>query len=144
DQVRTGQVRLESGGAGTDAAADSVDSGHIEAPYLQLVMTRVWREAQSEGSKRLRRETLDRLGGANRIVRTHLDEMMSALTTSEQRTIARAMRYLVTPSGVKIAHSIADLADYADVPKEQLDAIAEKLSSGAIRILRPVVAPGDR
>lgn len=144
DQVRTGQLSLDSAGAGTKISGlEGADDGRIEAPYLQLVMTRVWREARKENTARLQRDTLDRLGGARRIVRTHLDDVMGALTVAEQRAAARAMRYLVAPSGAKIAHSLADLADYADVPRDQLEAIAQKLSSGDIRILRPVVAPGD-
>ena len=36
----------------------------VETPYLQLVMTRLWEEEQRAGSRVMRVETLDRLGGA--------------------------------------------------------------------------------
>ena len=79
----------------------------IETPYLQLVMTRLWDEEMRAGSSTFcgwRR--CDRLGGAERIVRTHLDKTMSALPPNEQDIAARVFHYLVTPSGTKIAHSV--------------------------------------
>ncbi len=76
--------------------------------YLQLVMTRLWDEEVRAGSSVLRLETLNRLGGAERIVRTHLDTTMSALPPGEQEVAARVFHFLVTPSGTKIAHTALD------------------------------------
>src|SRR5205823_3618997 len=45
--------------------------GRIEAPYLQLVLERVWDEEREVGSDRLRVATLERLGGAQAIVSAH-------------------------------------------------------------------------
>lgn len=141
-QVRTGQVVLGEAGRGRLSEAAPED-GRIEAPYLQLVMTRLWREERAAGSHVLRLETLNRLGGADRIVRTHLDEVMNALMPTERRAAAQAFRYLVTPSGTKIAHTVADLADYAGVPQARLEPMMEKLSSGDVRIVRPIApSPG--
>ena len=141
DQVEAGKVRLEGeghGAAGAGAEADS--SGRVETPYLQLVMTRLWAEEASLGSTVLRQETLERLGGAERIVRTHLDGAMAALPDHQQGVAADVFRYLVTPSGTKIAYTVADLATYAEQPGPELTEVLERLSSG-MRILRPVPPP---
>ena len=45
-------------------------------------------------------------------------------------------RYLVTPSGTKIAHGRADLRKYAGVSEPELENVLRRLSSE--RILRPV------
>ncbi len=141
DQVRTGEVVLGEGGQGSVAAAGG--ETRIETPYLQLVMTRLWEEESREGSRVLRQSTLQRLGGAERIVRTHLDAAMAALPPDEQETAARMFRMLVTPSGTKIAHTVKDLAAYAELPRDQLEPVLEKLS-GRGRILRPVAPPPDQ
>ena len=145
DQVRAGRVLLGDagrGGIGTDVQTSP--GQRIETPYLQLVMTRLWKEERGANSNVLRLETLNNLGGADRIVRTHLDDVMNALTPGERRAAARVFRYLVTPSGTKIAHTIADLADYAGLPQSQLEPIAEKLSSGDLRIIRPIAPSPDK
>jgi WD40 repeat protein len=89
----------------------------------------------------LRLETLKRLGGAQKIVRTHLDEAMSELKPDEQDAAATIFRQLVTPSGTKIAHTVPDLADYARLPQDELTPVLEHLSGGDVRILRPVAPP---
>jgi WD40 repeat protein len=133
DQVTAGQVALDTGNA---AVTNEDRAAGIEAPYLQLVLTRVWDEEQRAGSRLLRLETLDRLGGADRIVRTHLDTALAALPPSEQDLAGRTFRYLVTPSGTKIALRIADLADYASIPPEKLESLFGRLAGG-VRVLRP-------
>jgi hypothetical protein len=107
-------------------------------------MTRLWEEEMRAGSPVLRRETLDRLGGAEQIVRTHLDAVMNALPGEEQEAAARVFHFLVTPSGTKIAHTVPDLAEYAQLPEARLATVLEKLSDAGVRILRPVVPPPDR
>jgi hypothetical protein len=140
DQVKTGQVVLGEVGRGSVAphAVATATEMRIETPYLQLVMTRLWDQEISRGSRTLRLETLNRLGGAERIVRTHLDGVMEALSQSEQRTAANIFQYLVTTSGSKIAYPVLDLAGTAGLQESELISLMEKLSSGDMRILRPV------
>jgi WD40 repeat protein len=133
DQVTAGQVAL---GTSSVAASNRGRAAGVEAPYLQLVLTRLWDDEQRAGSHALRLETLQRLGGADRIVRTHLDTALAALPPDEQEVAARTFRYLVTPSGTKIALRIADLADYASVSPEKLESLVEHLAGG-VRVLRP-------
>ena len=140
-QLRTGCVSV------VDAGRGSVDDGAptIETPILQLVMTRLWSAETERGSRVLRRTTLDELGGAERIVRSHLDGVMAELTEEQQEVAAHLFRHLVTPSGMKIAHTSSDLADYAGLPDAaRLTDVLERLASGHDRVLRPVPPPvGD-
>jgi len=140
-QVRTGQVVLDRDGRGAISDGVTPREARVETPYLQLVLTRLWDEEMRAGSRTLRLATLEDLGGAERIVRTHLDEAMAALPAREQDVAARVFRYLVAPSGTKVAYSVDDLAAYADVPAEGLAPVLEHLSGAGSRILRPVAPP---
>ncbi len=164
EQTRTGQVVVGEAGRG---GVERAGGDEIETPYLQLVMTRLWAEETSPLTPLLQREgnvtppslvgkgagglgvtlrlaTLERLGGAEKIVRTHLDTTMGALPEHEQQVAASIFNFLVTPSGTKIAHTARDLADYSHVPHDEIAATLEKLSGGDIRILRPVAPPLDQ
>jgi WD40 repeat protein len=144
NQVQTGKVGFGEAGRGVVSDEDEEDeTAQIETPFLQLVMTRLWNEEMQQGSRLLRLETLNDLGGAKSIIKTHLDEAMSGLTVEEQDVASRIFRYLVTPSGTKIAHSSGDLAEYVRLRQEQLTPVLEELSSGDNRILRPVAPPPD-
>jgi hypothetical protein len=142
EQLVTGQVIL--GEVGRGVVKGQATEAQIETPYLRLVMTRLWDEEMAAHSHTLRLETLNRLGGAERIVKTHLDAVMNTLPAHEQDMAARVFHYLVTPSGTKIAHTSRDLADYARLPKKQLTPMLEKLSDEDRRILRPVAPPPDQ
>ncbi|HYO64096.1 MAG TPA: ATP-binding protein, partial [Pyrinomonadaceae bacterium] len=148
EQVQTGQVVLGEAGRGV---VKSEGDARVETPFLQMVMTRLWDEETRAGSRVLRLETLERLAdadkresGAVRIVRTHLDETMGSLPPDKQGIAAEVFHYLVTPSGTKIAHTVPDLAEYAEVPQQQLRPALEELAHGDVRILRPVTPPHDQ
>ena len=135
-QVEAGKLLVAgAGGAGRVRSGD--EQGRVEAPFLQLVLTRIWEVEREAGSTVLRLATLTRLGGAERIVRTHLDQVLASLSRRERDVAAKAFRFLVTPSGTKIAHRPPDLAEYAEVPEERLTPVLNALS-GEARILRPV------
>ncbi len=149
DQVKTGRVSLTDTGLGAIKNEHS-ENGHevsverIETPFLQLVMTRLWDEELRGGSRVLRADTLQRLGGAERIVRTHLDKTLGGLPAMERHAAAGMFHYLVTPSGAKIAHTARDLAEYTRTNEKQLTPVLEKMSASGIRILRPVAPPPDQ
>jgi hypothetical protein len=144
DQVQTGRLSFDEAGRGL---VDAPETNAIEAPFLQLVMTRLWNEekrAAEDGAGRhlLRAETLVRLGGADRIAKTHLDTVMgSELTPKERTQAARVFHYLVTPSGAKIAHRASDLAEYAGLPQPEVESLLKKLSAPEVRVLRPIAPP---
>lgn len=142
-RLRTGSLSVVEAGRGDVERADVDDaSATIETPFLQLVMTRLWSEEAARGSRTLRRSTLDELGGAEQIVRTHLDAVMSQLSDDQQEVAARTFRYLVTRSGMKIAYTAEDLADCAGIEdRARVTDVVERLSAGRERVLRPVPAP---
>ncbi|MHC1560565.1 WD40 repeat domain-containing protein [Actinomycetospora sp. C-140] len=141
-EVRVGRLSV-----GPDDAAPgprTAERHAIEAPFLQLVLTRIWDEERAEGSGRLRQSTLQRLGGAHSIVQNHLDTVMAGLSVAERDLAAAIFRSLVTSSGSKIALAVDDLADMTDVPRHEILELVEYLASGTHRVLRPVPPPaGD-
>jgi tetratricopeptide (TPR) repeat protein len=142
-EVRTGQVSLgQVGGGSVKGQIDGSEDIPVETPFLQLVLTRLWEEEVPKGSKVLRLATLQRLGGAENIVKSHLDKVMNKLTRSEQDTAALIFYQLVTPSGSKIAHSVRDLSFFSKLPPQQISDALAKLVDTNDRILRSVVVPG--
>jgi CHASE2 domain-containing sensor protein len=123
------------------SSAAPSDDARIEPAHLQLVMARLWAVETAAGSTTLRRATLEGLGGAPTIVRTHVQGAMSSLPARDQRLAAEVIRYLVTPSGAKVRHVPSDLAEYVDRPEPQVRGLLERLSAGDLRILRPAPPP---
>jgi WD40 repeat protein len=142
DKVGAGQIESSVGGVGAvDAAGAGAGTGaQVEAPYLQLVMQRIWEEERSSGSTTLRAETLQRLGGAAHIVEEHLEGAMADLTGEQRDLAARIFNHLVTPSGTKIAHEVSDLADFGGVSVAALLPLLSSLADR--RILRAIDAEG--
>jgi WD40 repeat protein len=138
DQTVAGRVRLVD-----DEPAEERPQrpGRVEAPYLQLVMQRLWEEEHGAGSPTLRLSTLERLGGATQIVRTHLTAALAALSPAEQDLAETLFNYLVTPSGTKIAHGLGDLAQYAAVPEGSVLPVLSVLAHE--RIVRRVSEAGE-
>ncbi len=137
--VEVNQAILEDNGqGGRDVGPKSLEEMEISTPYLQLVMDRLWREEQGQGSTHLRLVTLEALGGAPQIVRNHLNSQMELLTPPEQHIAAQAFHHLITPSGTKYACSVTDLMEYTPEDATTLKEFLEKLASGPQRILRPV------
>ena len=99
-------------------------------------MQRLWDEEAAGGSETLRVETLERLGGADRIVEEHLTGALAGLSESDRDAASRIFQQLVTPTGTKIAHEAGDLAGYAGLPRDATDRLLHELSDQ--RILRPL------
>jgi WD40 repeat protein len=113
----------------------STEAG-VEAPYLQLVLERLWDRERALGSNELRLSTFEELGGARAVVREHVQGALDRLPLAEQEAAARVVRQLVTPSGRKLSHEPSDLAEYAEVEPDQLRRLLETL--GRERIVRGV------
>jgi WD40 repeat protein len=138
DEVAAGRVDL--GQTGRGAVADQADEERVEAPYLQLVMQRLWEAEEEAGSPLLRLSTLWELGGAEEIVRAHLERALESLTAPEKDAASAVFNHLVTPSGTKIAHAAPDLARYAGVSEADLDPVLTVLARE--RILRSAATNG--
>jgi WD40 repeat protein len=138
DEVAAGKVDL--GGAGLGVVDGAARAGRIEAPYLQLVLERIWEAERRRGSSTLRLATLRGLGGAEAIVRAHVETALDELVPAEKDVAAQMFDHLVTPSGTKIAQRAADLAQYAAVPEELVRPVLASLNRE--RILRTVDGAG--
>jgi WD40 repeat protein len=132
DGVGAGRIELGTGGVGVVEHNGSARG--IEAPYLQLVMQRLWEVERGAGSSTLQVATLDALGGAGQIVADHLERAIDALAPDQREIAARLFDHLVTPSGTKIAHEASDLAEFAGVPEAQVQPVVATLANH--RILR--------
>jgi WD40 repeat protein len=127
DAVAVGRIHL--GASGRGGAEDARDErGAIEAPYLQLVLERLWEVEAERGSRRLPLETLRELGGAAHIVEDHLERAMAGLSEQERDAAAAMYNHLVTPSGTKIAHRAGDLAGYAAVDETEAGRVLDRLT----------------
>ena len=136
------QVQQSSGDG--DGAGAAIRTGEIEAPYLQLVLTRLWDaerglwEQQNGRPRQLRIETLNvRLGRVAKIVDTHLDTALRDLHSEQQAAAAAVFRQLVTPSHTKIALGVADLHAQTQMPEEAIEDVVRRLAAPDVRILRP-------
>jgi WD40 repeat protein len=136
DEVAAGRVDF---GGTVDAPAPN---GHVEAPFLQLVLERLWADERAAGSRELRLETFRRLGGAAPIVREHVQGTLGRLPPAEQDVVARLVRHLVTPSGAKTSHTAADLAEYSGTAQAELLPLLTLLT--AARITRVVEGSAGR
>jgi WD40 repeat protein len=133
EQVTAGAIDVGRAGALERSA-----EGTIEAPYLQLVMTRIWDEERAAKSNRLRLATLDALGGATQIVRSHVDLQLDRLTDADKDIAAAAFDRLVTPSGAKIALTAGDLAAWTGITPKPLQRVLDGLAQGDRRIVRAI------
>jgi CHASE2 domain-containing sensor protein len=128
-------------GHGVSPAANDIAAGAprpIEPAHLQLVMEALWAHDAGTEPKLLRIDTLTALGGCDRIVGSHVEASLAGLPTKQRAAAAASIRYLVTPSGVKVAHTAEDLAQYAEQPKPLIARMLESLC--ALRIMRPLPA----
>jgi len=115
---------------------------HIETPFLQLVMERLWEAMHEEGSHELGEAMLTRLGGPQQIVRSHLERVMGDLSEDDQAIAADVFRFLVTSDKTKVAQSSSDLAYWTNRSEEDVKRVLDSLSSGQRgRILRPLASP---
>jgi WD40 repeat protein len=139
EAAAAGRVGLTEGGEGAPEAAGA---DGVEAPFLQLVLERLWRETVAADARTLDLARLEALGGAQQIVENHLLEALGKLTPGEQAVAADLFRFLVTRSKTKIAHSATDLAEWTKRPEPEVSAVLEKLCRGESgRILRSVSPP---
>ena len=132
DGVGAGRIEFGPGGLGMQDANGRAPG--IEAPYLQLVMQRLWDVERSSGSQTLRASTLAGLGGAAQVVADHLERAIEALTPGQRDVAASLFEHLVTPSGMKIAHETSDLAQFAHCTDDDVRGVVGVLADH--RILR--------
>ncbi len=92
DEVGAGQIEPALGGLGAVEGSCRGKLGGVEAPYLQLVLQRLWDEERASGSDVLRVETLERLGGAQHIVEEHLQGALDDLSSGAEGCRGQALQ----------------------------------------------------
>jgi WD40 repeat protein len=150
EQVCIGQVSVGMSGQGKTQTVLNKDELRVELPFLQMVLTKLWHEefgkgATTDGQARnttLRLATLERLGGAQNIVRTHFDDVMARFGETQQGICSAFFSHLVTPSGTKIAQLRDDLIAYTNKPADEVTPIFKALTEA--RVLRTVAPPLDQ
>ncbi len=136
DQVSTGAA------VGKGLVHSATASDEIETAYLQLVMERLWRERTTVNShQEMRRETLDRLGGAKAIAQQHFDEHLNRLATAGSDVgdmVVDLFAYLVTPTGTKISQKEDDLIALTKTPAARVKwFLGELVTSRLLRVTDP-------
>jgi CheY-like chemotaxis protein len=144
-KVAAGRVPVgQTGRAQTRELEALAASGAIEAPYLQLVLTRLWEAEVAERSRALRLETYNRLGGAEQIVSRHLNDVINRLSPDDRRVALRVFGFLVTPAGSKIAQDAASLARWSHEPADRVNAVLQQLCGPDYGwTLRKISVPGE-
>jgi len=143
DDLSTAKVTPELAGQGQVGESQKGASTPIETPFMQMVLTRLWEQERANRSHQLRLKTYEELGRAINIARTHLDNMMAKLTGSQLDTAAKLLRYLVTPTGSKIAQESSALASWSEVSEAEVQEFLTRLTAPDMRILKTVQTPGQ-
>ncbi len=124
--------------------ASSAEARFIDAPYMQLVMSRLWEEESKRWLKEkkpentLRLEAFNKLGTAQNVVQQHLDNIMKSFSSRERKVASDAFSCLVTPGGSKYALTPAELHEWTQQPEQALRLFLEKLSESKYRVVRRV------
>jgi hypothetical protein len=149
DDLQVDKVKFDTQGQAAVNLVDTmkgetqaVSNGYrVETPYLQLVMERLWKDESTQREKHLTLDTLEnKLGGVQKIVETHLDEVMNQFNDEDQELASEFIHFTVTRSGAKIPWDVNDLADFAELPDRKLDIkrILDRLCTGESRIFKAV------
>jgi hypothetical protein len=133
-QLSAAETRDPRGGA-THDAPEGPRGQSIKAPYLQLVMVRLWNEEARRGSHVLTVKTLNALGSVRKIIDTHMNGVMRRLSWRQRRLASRVFFFLVSPSGTKIAHTAPDLAQMAGASPARVEKLLGRLAGPDFRVL---------
>ena len=125
-------LTLTAGSESPDAQASVARAAsggltRIKAPFLQLVLDRLWRNAAAAGEHTLTLAQLEDLGRVKGIVENHLRGALDSLSLPEQAIAAKCFRLLVSPTKTKIAYPATALTDLAGRPEPEVTAVLDKL-----------------
>ncbi len=128
----------------------------VKAPYLQLVMKRLWQEAHREKAIPIDQDLLDKVGqqanpktGAlphrqcEAIIQEHVTLAMNKLSTEHQKTAAKVFDFMVTPSGVKIPQDVVTLSSWTREPQDAIELVLDELSEKEASICTRVSLAGS-
>ena len=147
EQVRSDNLTRENVRAGTVSLGlpdTASKAAYVDAPYMQLVMSRLWEEESKRWQKEnlptnmLRKEALVRLGSAQAVVQQHLDKVMQSFSFRERKIASDCFYRLVTPGGSKYALTASELEEWTHHSRASIEAFLEKLADSKYRIVRRV------
>jgi len=133
------QAQQDGRGLAPGSGTIAKDRGAIALPLVQLVMKKIWDAERKDHSVVLRLSTLETVGGAERILDTHLKDALDGLGSDAREVAIDVFDRLVTESGGKIAQAVPELAHRTHHSEEQVAAVMEELDR--VRIVRSVPAP---
>lgn len=121
---------------GRPAPVSAVGGKQIEAPVLQVIMTRLWEEEARADSLLLRLETLKRLESSEKIFRDYLNERLQGLSWREARDAGRLFFQLVDSGGERTAVSARTLAERAKLPLHRVEPTLNELKGRGLLVVR--------
>jgi hypothetical protein len=81
----------------------------IEAGYFQIVWSHLWDKDATKPAARLTRSTYQDEGGATGILKAFVSDTLSQLLPFEAEVLRAGIRYMVLPTGAKVALTVDDL-----------------------------------
>jgi hypothetical protein len=127
---------VASGRLETEAHVGEPPARTVEAAYLQIVLARLWREERAQGSRTMRAETLEQLGGAAQVVRTHLDRALDALPPSSSASPPMPPAISSPPRARRSPKRPGTSPTGSTLPVEDVRAVLDALTTADVRILR--------
>src|SRR5262249_12220365 len=143
EELRTGQVDLDRAAPAPLRSVAARSKVRIETPFLQVVLMRLWQEEMAVGSRVLKLSSLRRLGGAELIVRRHVDQLMDGIDETDRATAALLLRFLVLSKGTKVALTIPELVALVELPPDHVERVVTLLSAPDKLILRRVASAAE-
>ena len=125
-------VIREQASHATTPVADFIDT--VEPPYLQITCSELWKLEQHNPEKTLRLKTYQDKRGAQGLLKTYVENVLSNFSATEKKLASVAFNHLITRRGTKMAYTATDLASLLREDPRALGEVLERLSTA--RILR--------
>ena len=125
-------VIREQASHATTPVADFIDT--VEPPYLQITCSELWKLEQYNPEKTLRLKTYQDKRGAQGLLKTYVENVLSNFSATEKKLASVAFNHLITRRGTKMAYTATDLASLLREDPRALGEVLERLSTA--RILR--------
>jgi WD40 repeat protein len=118
-----------------------LDTGVVPPPYLQIVCHQLWKRAKTPGD---RFPGVYTEGEAAGIRNSFCLDRLRRLNIVQKHLASRALDFLVTTHGAKMAYDVRQLARYIRVPRGLLGSVLDTLSEERHRILRRTEATAEK
>lgn len=114
----------------------------VVPPVLQIVCSRMWnRDAAKLKSGELAFAAGYRRGHAREVVQSFVDELIAKLDSAQQGLLSKALDFLVSRQGGKVAYEVGALAQHLRSTPEELNTALELLATEPDRVFRRIARP---